>query len=133
LLTESYMDHISSGMFPTPRKRIREHTWRKFFTKLKIMYNEMGLALYRDLYRMLTAKEMLQLWLCCCLYILEGDGRPADSGRHETGARGEGQVGGLIYTSQKRSSRLLLANMHRPFVCLKRLRKCEDSHLNRYM
>jgi hypothetical protein len=43
------MDHISSGMFPTPRKRIREHTRRKFLTKLKIMYKEMGLALYRDL------------------------------------------------------------------------------------
>ncbi len=42
--------------------------------------------------------------------------RTADSGWHETGARGEGQVGGLIYTSQKRSSRLLLANMHRTFV-----------------
>jgi hypothetical protein len=50
LLIESYMDHISSGMCPTPRKRIREHTWRKFLTKLKIMYKEMGLALYRDLY-----------------------------------------------------------------------------------
>jgi hypothetical protein len=51
------MDHVSSsclllfsGMFPTPRKRIREHTWRKFLTQLKIIYKEMGLALYRDLY-----------------------------------------------------------------------------------
>jgi hypothetical protein len=32
------IDHISSGMFPKPRKRIREHTWRQFLTKLKIMY-----------------------------------------------------------------------------------------------
>jgi hypothetical protein len=38
------IDHISSGMFPTPRKRIREHTWRKFLIKLKIMYKEMGLS-----------------------------------------------------------------------------------------
>ncbi len=44
------MDHVSSGMFPTPRKRIRDHTWRKFLLKFKIMYKEMGLALYRDLY-----------------------------------------------------------------------------------
>jgi hypothetical protein len=50
------IDHIASGMFPTPRKRIREHTWRKFLTKLKIMYKEMGLALYRDLYRSLTIR-----------------------------------------------------------------------------
>jgi hypothetical protein len=50
------IDHISSGMFPTPRKRIREHTWRKFLTKLKIMYKEMGLALYRDLYPSLTIR-----------------------------------------------------------------------------
>jgi hypothetical protein len=50
------IDHISSGMFPTPRKRIREYTWRQFFTKLKIMYKEMGLALYRDLYRSLTIR-----------------------------------------------------------------------------
>jgi hypothetical protein len=40
------IDHISSGIFLTPRNRIREHTWRKFLTKLKIMYKEMGLALY---------------------------------------------------------------------------------------
>jgi hypothetical protein len=40
------IDHISSGMFLTPRNRIREHTWRKFLTKLKIMYKKMGLALY---------------------------------------------------------------------------------------
>jgi hypothetical protein len=39
-----------------PRKRIREHTSRKFLTKLKIMYKEMGLALYRDLYRLLTIR-----------------------------------------------------------------------------
>jgi hypothetical protein len=44
------IDHISSGMFSTPRKRIREHTLRKFLIKLKIIYKEMGLALYRDLY-----------------------------------------------------------------------------------
>ncbi len=50
------IDHISSGMFPTPRKRIREHIWRKFSTKLKIKYKEMGLALYRDLYRLLTIR-----------------------------------------------------------------------------
>jgi hypothetical protein len=50
------IDHISSGMFPTPRKRIREHKWRKFLTKLKIMYKEMGLALYLDLYRSLTIR-----------------------------------------------------------------------------
>ncbi len=43
-------------MFPTPRKIIREHTWRLFLTKLKIMYKEMGLALYRDLYRSLTIR-----------------------------------------------------------------------------
>jgi hypothetical protein len=43
-------------MFPTPRKRIREHTWRKFLTKLKIMYKEMGLALSRDLYPSLTIR-----------------------------------------------------------------------------
>jgi len=41
------IDHISSGMFPTPRNGIREHTWRKFLTKLKIMYKEIGLALYQ--------------------------------------------------------------------------------------
>jgi hypothetical protein len=51
LLIENYMDHVSSGMFPKPRKRIRDHTWRKFLTKLKIMYKEIGLALYRDLYQ----------------------------------------------------------------------------------
>ncbi len=39
-----------------PRKRIREHTWRKFLTKLKIMYKEMGLALYRNLYQSLTIR-----------------------------------------------------------------------------
>jgi hypothetical protein len=50
------IDHISSGMFPKPRKRIREHTWRKFLTKLKIMHEEMGLALYRDIYRSLTIR-----------------------------------------------------------------------------
>jgi hypothetical protein len=42
------MDHVSSGMFPTPRKRIRDNTWRKYSPKLKIMYKEMGLALYGD-------------------------------------------------------------------------------------
>jgi hypothetical protein len=56
LLIENLMDHVSSGMFPTPRMRIRDHTWRKFLTKLKIMYKEMGLALYRDLYRSLTIR-----------------------------------------------------------------------------
>jgi hypothetical protein len=50
------IDHISSWMFPTPRKRIREHTWRKFLTNLKTMYKEIGLALYRDLYRSLTIR-----------------------------------------------------------------------------
>jgi hypothetical protein len=50
------MDHFSSGMFPTPRKRIRDYTWRKFLPKLKIMYKEMGLALYRDLYRSLAIR-----------------------------------------------------------------------------
>jgi hypothetical protein len=50
------MDHVSLGMFPTPRKIIRDHTWRKFLPKLKIMYKEMGLALYRDLYRSLTIR-----------------------------------------------------------------------------
>jgi hypothetical protein len=50
------IDHISSGMFTTPRKRIREHTWRKFLTQLKIMYKEMGLALYHDLYRSLMVR-----------------------------------------------------------------------------
>jgi hypothetical protein len=50
------IDHISSGMFPTPRKRNREYTWRKFLTKLKIMYKEMGLALYSDLHRLLTIR-----------------------------------------------------------------------------
>jgi hypothetical protein len=50
------MDHVSSGMFPTPRKRIKDHTWRKFLTKLKIMYKEMGLALHRDLYRSLMIR-----------------------------------------------------------------------------
>jgi hypothetical protein len=50
------IDHISSGMFPTPRKRIREHTWRKFLTKLKIMFKEMSLVLYRNLYRLLTIR-----------------------------------------------------------------------------
>jgi hypothetical protein len=68
LLIESYMDHISSGMFPTPRKRIREHTWRK----LKIMYKEMGLALYRDLYRSLTiriSKDCFNVKKRCGLYL----------------------------------------------------------------
>ncbi len=56
MLIENYMDHISSRMFLRPKKRIREHTWWKFLTKLKIMYMEMGLALYRDLYRSLTIR-----------------------------------------------------------------------------
>jgi hypothetical protein len=57
LLKDPAIDHIPSGMFPMPRKRIREHTWRKFLTKIKIMYKEMGLALYRDLYRSLTIRN----------------------------------------------------------------------------
>ncbi len=66
------IDHISSGMFPTPRKRIREHTWRKFLTKLKIMYKEMGLALYCDLYRSLTiktSKDRFNVKKHCGLYL----------------------------------------------------------------
>jgi hypothetical protein len=47
------IDHISSGMFPMPRKRIREED---ILTKLKIMYKIMGLALYRDLYRLLMIR-----------------------------------------------------------------------------
>jgi hypothetical protein len=50
------IDLISSGMFPTPRKSIREHTWRKFVTKLKIICKEIGLALYLDLYQSLTIR-----------------------------------------------------------------------------
>jgi hypothetical protein len=46
------IDHISSGIFPTPRKRIREHKWRKYLTKLKIVYK----IVYRDLYRSLTIR-----------------------------------------------------------------------------
>ncbi len=56
MLIENYMDHVSSGMFPTHRKRIRDHTWRIFLTKLKMMYKEMGLALYCNLYRSLTIR-----------------------------------------------------------------------------
>jgi hypothetical protein len=50
------MDHGSSGMFPTPRQRIRDHTLRQFLPKFKIMDKEMGLALYSDLYRSLTIR-----------------------------------------------------------------------------
>ncbi len=66
------MDHVSSGMFPTPRKRIRDHTWRNFLPKLQIMYKEMGLALYRDFYRSLTiriSKDRFNLKIHCGLYL----------------------------------------------------------------
>jgi len=36
------IDHVSSGMFPTPRKRIRDHTWRKFLPTLKIVSKEIN-------------------------------------------------------------------------------------------
>jgi hypothetical protein len=47
------MDHGTSGMFPTLRQRIRDHTLRQFLSKLKIMDKDVGLALYRDLCRSL--------------------------------------------------------------------------------
>jgi hypothetical protein len=71
------MDHISPGMFPTPRKRIREHTWRKFVGKLKIMYKEMGLALYRDLYQSPTiriSKDRFNVKKHCGLYLYFSNG-----------------------------------------------------------
>jgi hypothetical protein len=43
LLIENYMDHVSSGMFPTPRKRIRDH--------MEEIFNKIKNALYRDLYQ----------------------------------------------------------------------------------
>jgi hypothetical protein len=72
LLIENFVDHVSSGMFPMPRKRIRDHTWNIFLTKLKMMYKEMGLALYRDLYRSLTiriSKDRFNVKKHCALYI----------------------------------------------------------------
>jgi hypothetical protein len=50
LLIENLLDHGSSGMFPTPRQRIRDHTLRKFLPKLKIMDKDIGLALYHILF-----------------------------------------------------------------------------------
>jgi hypothetical protein len=64
-------------MFPTPRKRIREHTWRKFLTKLKIMFKEMGLALYHDLYHSLTiriSKDPFTEKKHCGLYLYYSNG-----------------------------------------------------------
>jgi hypothetical protein len=53
LLIENLMDLGSSGMFPTPRQRIRDHTLRQFLPKLKIVDKDIGLALYCDLCRSL--------------------------------------------------------------------------------
>ncbi len=72
------IDHISSGMFPTPRKKIRENTWRKFLTKLKMMYKEIGFALYRDLYLSLTiriSKDCFNVKIHRGLYLDFSNGR----------------------------------------------------------
>jgi hypothetical protein len=45
---------MSPGLFLTLRQRFRDHTFRKFLPKLKIMDKDIDLALYRDPYRSLS-------------------------------------------------------------------------------
>jgi hypothetical protein len=53
------IDHISSGMFPTPRNRIREFTWRQFLLKLKIMYKIRKIEVQVSIFFSLKVKNLI--------------------------------------------------------------------------